>query len=217
MSWLWLVACAVLTGEPEAPPETDPAQEASEASSQASAAVGGNPTAATVGQQNTPWSASAETMDDGLASIGGLTADSRRTAASVPGQIATAGDLHGKQSASAMSSGASQNLEAHDSLDGTELSARQNTTPRQIAGEQSILNPGKASSAVPLTAQMTAQMTATMTTLSRVERQANKPNHQTSHHPNHHPRNHPSQQASHQPSAGRTRSCSLRTGLVTDT
>jgi flagellar hook-length control protein FliK len=30
--------------------------------------------------------------------------------------------------------------------------------PRQIAGEQSILNPGKASSAVPMTAQMTAQL-----------------------------------------------------------
>jgi len=140
-----------------------PVQTARLAGSQASAAVGGNPTAATVtaatvGQQNTPWSASAETMDDGLASIGGLTADSRRTAASVPGQIATAGDLHSKQSASAMSSGASQNLEGHDSLDGTDLSARQKSTPRQIAGEQSILNPGKASSAVPLTAQMTAQL-----------------------------------------------------------
>jgi flagellar hook-length control protein FliK len=57
-----------------------------------------------------------------------------------------------------MSSGASQNLEGHDSLDGTDLSARQKSTPRQIAGEQSILNPGKASSAVPLTAQMTAQL-----------------------------------------------------------
>ena len=140
-----------------------PVQTARLAGSQASAAVGGNPTAATVtaatvGQQNTPSSASAETMDDGLASIGGLTADSRRTAASVPGQIATAGDLHSKQSASAMSSGASQNLEGHDSLDGTDLSARQKSTPRQIAGEQSILNPGKASSAVPLTAQMTAQL-----------------------------------------------------------
>jgi flagellar hook-length control protein FliK len=140
-----------------------PVQTARLVGSQASAAVGGNPTAATVtaatvGQQNTPWSASAETMDDGLASIGGLTADSRRTATSVPGQIATAGDLHSKQSASAMSSGASQNLEGHDSLDGTDLSARQKSTPRQIAGEQSILNPGKASSAVPLTAQMTAQL-----------------------------------------------------------
>ena len=131
--------------------------------SQANTAVGGNPaattvSASTVGQENAPRSASAGALDDELASIGGLTADSRRTAALVPGQIATSGDLHGKQSASAMSSGASQNLEAHDSLDGTELSARQNTTPRQIAGEQSILNPGKASSAVPLTAQMTAQL-----------------------------------------------------------
>ena len=131
--------------------------------SQANTAVGGNPaattvSASTVGQENAPRSASAGALDDELASIGGLTADSRRTAALVPGQIATSGDLHGKQSASAMSSGASQNLEAHDSLDGTEFSARQNTTPRQIAGEQSILNPGKASSAVPLTAQMTAQL-----------------------------------------------------------
>jgi flagellar hook-length control protein FliK len=57
-----------------------------------------------------------------------------------------------------MSSGASQNITGNDSLDGTELSARQNTTPRQIAGQQSILNPGKASSAVPMTAQMTAQL-----------------------------------------------------------
>ena len=96
-----------------------PVQTARLAGSQASAAVGGNPIAATMGQQNTPSSASAETMDDGLASIGGLTADSRRTAALVPGQIATAGDLYGNQSASAMSSGASQNLEGHDSLDGT--------------------------------------------------------------------------------------------------
>jgi flagellar hook-length control protein FliK len=135
-----------------------PVQTARLAGSQASAAVGGNPIAATMGQQNTPSSASAETMDDGLASIGGLTADSRRTATSVPGQITTSVDLQGKQSASAMSSGASQNLEGHDSLDGTELSARQKSTPRQIAGEQSILNPGKASSAVPLTAQMTAQL-----------------------------------------------------------
>lgn len=39
MSLLWLVACAVLNGEPEAAPETDPAQEASEAPSQASAAA----------------------------------------------------------------------------------------------------------------------------------------------------------------------------------
>jgi hypothetical protein len=135
-----------------------PVQTARLAGSQASAAVGGNPIAATVGQQNTPSSASAETMDDGLASIGGLTADSRRTATSVPGQITTSVDLQGKQSASAMSSGASQNLEGHDSLDATELSARQKSTPRQIAGEQSILNPGKASSAVPMTAQMTAQL-----------------------------------------------------------
>ena len=125
--------------------------------------VGVNPAAATVtassvGQENTQWSASAGTLDDGLASVGGLTADSRRTAASVPGQIATSGDLGGRQSASAMSSGASQNITGNDSLDGTELSARQNTTPRQIAGQQSILNPGKASSAVPMTAQMTAQL-----------------------------------------------------------
>ena len=57
-----------------------------------------------------------------------------------------------------MSSGESQNVKGHDSLDGTDLSARQKSTPRQIAGEQSILNPGKASSAVPMTAQMTAQL-----------------------------------------------------------
>jgi flagellar hook-length control protein FliK len=111
-----------------------------------------------VGQQNTPSSASAETMDDGLASIGGLTADSRRTATSVPGQITTSVDLQGKQSASAVSPGESQNVKGHDRLDGTDLSARRKSTPRQIAGEQSILNPGKASSAVPLTAQMTAQL-----------------------------------------------------------
>ena len=135
-----------------------PVQTASLAGSQASAAVGGNPIAATVGQQNTPSSASAETMDDGLASIGGLTADSRRTATSVPGQITTSVDLQGKQSASAVSPGESQNVKGHDRLDGTDLSARQKSTPRQIAGEQSILNPGKASSAVPLTAQMTAQL-----------------------------------------------------------
>ena len=57
-----------------------------------------------------------------------------------------------------MSSGESQNVKGHDSLDGVDLSARQKSTPRQIAGEQSILNPGKASSAVPMTAQMTAQL-----------------------------------------------------------
>jgi flagellar hook-length control protein FliK len=135
-----------------------PVQTARLAGSQASAAVGGNPIAATVGQQNTPSSASAETMDDGLASIGGLTADSRRTATSVPGQITTSVDLQGKQSASAVSPGESQNVKGHDRLDGTDLSARRKSTPRQIAGEQSILNPGKASSAVPLTAQMTAQL-----------------------------------------------------------
>jgi flagellar hook-length control protein FliK len=140
-----------------------PVQTARLAGSQASAAVGGNPIAATMGQQNTPSSASAETMDDGLASIGGLTADSRRTATSVPSQNATSGTLHGKPSASAVSSGVSQQFvtqtfEGRDSLDGTELSARQKSTPRQIAGEQSILNPGKASSAVPMTAQMTAQL-----------------------------------------------------------
>lgn len=131
--------------------------------SQASAAVEGNPaattvTAAMVGQENTLRSASAGTVDAGLASVGDLTSDSRRTAASVPGQITTSVNLHGKQSASGVSSGASQNVEGQDSLDGTDLSARQNTTPRQIAGEQSILNPGKASSAVPMTAQMTAQL-----------------------------------------------------------
>ena len=135
-----------------------PVQTARLAGSQASAAVGGNPIAATVGQQNIPSSASAETMDDGLASIGGLTADSRRTATSVPGQITTSVDLYGKQSASAVSSGESKNVKGHDRLDGTDLSARRKSTPRQIAGEQSILNPGKASSAVPLTAQMTAQL-----------------------------------------------------------
>ena len=135
-----------------------PVQASRLAGAQASAAMGGNSIAATVGQQNTPWSASAVTLDDGLASIGGLTADSRRTAASVPGQITTSVDLHGKQSASAVSSGESQNVKGHDSLDGNELSARQKSTPRQIAGEQSILNPGKVSSAVPLTAQMTAQL-----------------------------------------------------------
>ncbi|MDA9799232.1 flagellar hook-length control protein FliK [Luminiphilus sp.] len=131
--------------------------------SQASAAVEGNPaattvTAAMVGQENTLRSASAGTVDAGLASVEDLTSDSRRTAASVPGQITTSVNLHGKQSASGVSSGASQNVEGQDSLDGTDLSARQNTTPRQIAGEQSILNPGKASSAVPMTAQMTAQL-----------------------------------------------------------
>jgi flagellar hook-length control protein FliK len=104
-------------------------------------------------------------LDAGLASIGGLTADSRRTAASVPGQNATSGTLHGKQSASAVNSGvsqqfATQTFEGRDSVDGSDLSARQNMTPRQIAGEQSILNPGKASSAVPVTAQMTAQLRA---------------------------------------------------------
>ena len=130
------------------------AQTARLAGSQASAALGGNPIAATLGQQNTPSSASAETMDDGLASIGGLTADSRRTATSVPGQITTSVDLHGKQSASAVSSGESQNVKGNDSLDATDLSARQKPMPRQIAGEQSILNPGKASSAVPMTAQL---------------------------------------------------------------
>jgi hypothetical protein len=137
---------------------------------QASAAVGGNPaattvTASTVGQENTPRPASAATLDAGLASIGGLTADSGRTAASVPGQNATSGTLHGKPSASAVSSGvsqqfATQTFEGRDSLDGSDLSARQNITPRQIAGEQSILNPGKTSSAVPVTAQMTAQLRA---------------------------------------------------------
>ena len=131
--------------------------------SQASAAVEGNPaattvTAAMVGQENTLRSASAGTVDAGLASVEDLTSDSRRTAASVPGQITTSVNLHGKQSAFGVSSGASQNVEGQDSLDGTDLSARQNTTPRQIAGEQSILNPGKASSAVPMTAQMTAQL-----------------------------------------------------------
>ncbi len=131
--------------------------------SQASAAVGGNPAATTVttssvGQENTPRSASAGTVDAGLASVGDLTSDSRRTTSSVPGQIPTSVNLHGKQSASAVSSGESQNVKGHDSLDGTDLSARQKSTPRQIAGEQSILNPGKASSAVPMTAQMTAQL-----------------------------------------------------------
>ena len=129
----------------------------------ASAAVGGNPaattvTTSTVGQENTLRSASAGTLDDGLASVGDLTSDSRRAAALVPGQITTSVNLHGKQSASAVSSGESQNVKGHDSLDGTDLSARQKSTPRQIAGEQSILNPGKASSAVPMTAQMTAQL-----------------------------------------------------------
>ena len=131
--------------------------------SQASAAVGGNPAATTVttssvGQENTLRSASAGTVDAGLPSVGDLTSDSRRTTSSVPGQITTSVDLHGKQSASAVSSGESQNVKGHDSLDGTDLSARQKSTPRQIAGEQSILNPGKASSAVPMTAQMTAQL-----------------------------------------------------------
>jgi len=131
--------------------------------SQASAAVGGNPasttvTTSSVGQENTLRSASAGTVDAGLASVGDLTSDSRRTPSSVPGQISTSVNLHGKQSASAVSSGESQNVKGHDSLDGTDLSARQKSTPRQIAGEQSILNPGKASSAVPMTAQMTAQL-----------------------------------------------------------
>jgi flagellar hook-length control protein FliK len=117
--------------------------------SQASAAVGGNPVATTVttpsvAQENTLRSASAGTLDAGPASVGGLTADSLRAAASVPGQIST--------------SVAPQNSEGNDSLHGTDLRARQNTTSSQIAGEQSILNPGKASSAVPMTAQMTAQL-----------------------------------------------------------
>jgi hypothetical protein len=147
-----------------------PVQAARIIDAQASAAVGGNPaattvTASTVGQENTPRPASAATLDAGLASIGGLTADSRRTAALVPGQNATSGTLHGKPSASAVSSGvsqqfATQTFEGRDSLDGSDLSARQNITPRQIAGEQSILNPGKTSSAVPVTAQMTAQLRA---------------------------------------------------------
>ena len=131
--------------------------------SQASAAVGGNPAATTVttssvGQENTLRPASAGIVDAGLASVGDLTSDSRRTTSSVPGQITTSVNLRGKQSASAVSSGESQNVKGHDSLDGTDLSARQKSTPRQIAGEQSILNPGKASSAVPMTAQMTAQL-----------------------------------------------------------
>ena len=140
-----------------------PAETSRLVGSQASAAVGGNPAATTVttssvGQENTLRSASAGTVDAGVPSVGDLTSDSRRTPSSVPGQIPTSVNLHGKQSASAVSSGESQNVKGHDSLDGTDLSARQKSTPRQIAGEQSILNPGKASSAVPMTAQMTAQL-----------------------------------------------------------
>ena len=130
--------------------------------SQASAAVGGNPaattvTASSVGQENTRgqpapglgrWAGVGWGPDSGFPSNSLLG----------PGSNSTSVNLHGKQSASAVSSGESQNVEGHDSLDGTDLSARQKSTPRQIAGEQSILNPGKASSAVPMTAQMTAQL-----------------------------------------------------------
>ena len=115
--------------------------------------VGGNPaattvTASTVGQETTPRSASAGTLDAGLASAEALTADSRRTATSViTGQMATSG---------ASQKVASQNYEGTDSLDLTDLRSRQNALPRQTAGEQSILNPERASSTVPMTAQMTA-------------------------------------------------------------
>jgi flagellar hook-length control protein FliK len=121
--------------------------------------VGGNPaattvTASTVGQETTPRSASAGTLDAGLASAEALTADSRRTATSViPGQMATSG---------ASQKVASQNYEGTDSLDLTDLRSRQNALPRQTAGEQSILNPERASSTVPMTAQMTAQLRSAM-------------------------------------------------------
>ena len=127
--------------------------------SHASAAVGGNlaataVTASTVGQETTPRSASAGTLDAGLASAEALTADSRRTATSViPGQMATSG---------ASQKVASQNSEGTDSLDLTDLRSRQNALPRQTAGEQSILNPERASSTVPMTAQMTAQLRSAM-------------------------------------------------------
>ncbi|MDA9942043.1 flagellar hook-length control protein FliK [Luminiphilus sp.] len=131
-----------------------PVQTSGLIASQASAAVGGKPaattvTASTVGQENTPRSASAATLDAGRASFGGLTADSRQTAISVTsGQIAT--------------SGGSQIFEGSDSLDLTDVKSRQNATPRQTTGEQSILNPDKATSTVPMTAQMTAQLRSAM-------------------------------------------------------
>lgn len=121
--------------------------------------VGGNPAATTVttptvGQETTPRSASAGTLDAGLASAEALTADSRRTATSViPGQMATSG---------ASQKVTSQNSEGTDSLDLTDLRSRQNALPRQTAGEQSILNPERASSTVPMTAQMTAQLRSAM-------------------------------------------------------
>ncbi|MDC0410874.1 flagellar hook-length control protein FliK [Luminiphilus sp.] len=121
--------------------------------------VGGNPAATTVttptvGQETTPRSASAGTLDAGLASAEALTADSRRTATSViPGQMATSG---------ASQKVASQNSEGTDSPDLTDLRSRQNALPRQTAGEQSILNPERASSTVPMTAQMTAQLRSAM-------------------------------------------------------